>query len=242
MTAATRTRSTRSVTLSHAAGSDASAPTTTAAAETTAPPDDIDPAAEQDAAEDALLVLSDFPAGWSEVPNAEPTEEEADYRRRTAECIGSEGPGIGDLGGAIASTGDFTSPSEETVAETVSFAPSVAEAEDFIVRFAAPDVAECFGEAAADLADGQLRSGMTLGEVTVARLNVSEVGDEAVAYRVTVPVLSGEWTVNLYADLVLVRYGRTVVGLAFQSELSPFIFEDTERYVALAAERLAAVS
>ena len=85
-------------------------------------------------------------------------------------------------------------------------------------------------------------SGMTLGDVTVARLNVSEVGDEAVAYRVTVPVLSGEWTVNLYADLVLVRSGRTVVGLAFQSELSPFFFEDTERYVALAAERLAAAS
>ena len=114
------------------------APTTTAAPETTAPPNaSIDPATDQGAAKDALLVLSDFPAGWSEVPNAEPTDEEADYRRRTAECIGSDRR-IGDLGGATASTGDFTSPSEETVAENVSFAPSVAEPEDLIARFAAP--------------------------------------------------------------------------------------------------------
>ena len=158
MTAATRTRSTRSVTLSHAAGSDAErADDHGGSRDHRTSRRTIDPAAEQEAAEDALLVLSDFPAGWSEVPDAEPTEEEADYQRRTAECIGSDRARIGDLGGAIASTGDFTSPSEETVAETVSFAPSVAEAEDFIVRFAAPDVAECFGEAAADLVDGQLR-------------------------------------------------------------------------------------
>jgi len=210
---------------------------------TTAPPDaSIDPAADQDAAEDALLVLSDFPAGWSEVPDAEPTEEEADYLRRTAECIGSDRLRLIDLGGAIAATGDFTSPSEETVSETVSFAPSVAEAEDLMVRFAAPDVAECFGDVTADLVDGQLQGEMTLGDVTVARLNVSEVGDEVVAYRVTVPVNSGGSTVDVYVDLVLVRSGRAVAGLVFQSEFSPFFIEDTERYVAVAADRLAAAS
>ena len=83
---------------------------------------------------------------------------------------------------------------------------------------------------------------MTLGDVTVARLNVFEVGDEVIAYRVTVPVNSGRSTVSVFADLVLVRSGRAVASLAFQSELSPFFIEDTERYVALAADRLAAAS
>ena len=109
-------------------------------------------------------------------------------------------------------------------------------------RFAAPDVAECFGHVTADLVDGRLQSGMTLRDVTIARLYVSEVGDEVVAYRVTVPVDTGGSTVSVYADLVLVRSGRAVAGMAFQSEFSPFVTEDTERYIALAAERLAVAS
>jgi hypothetical protein len=207
------------------------------------PPDaSIDPDADQVAAEHALFRLSDFPAGWSEVPDTEPTEQ-ADYQRRTAECVGSDRSRLVDLGGANASTGVFTTPTEETISETVSFGPSVAEAEDLLGRFAAPNVAECFGDVTADLVDGRLQSGMTLGDVTVARLNVAEAGDQVVAYRVTIPVNNGGSTVNVYADLVLVRSGRAVAGLAFQSQSpQPFVTEVIDQYVALATEQLAAAS
>ena len=44
--------------------------------------------AEQAAAEAALLVLSDFPAGWTEEPEEEPTEQELAYQATVAECAG----------------------------------------------------------------------------------------------------------------------------------------------------------
>jgi hypothetical protein len=43
-------------------------------------------------------------------------------------------------------------------------------------------------------------------------------------------------------DVILVRAGRGLAGLFFQSELHPFPVEDTEQHVALAAERLDQVS
>jgi hypothetical protein len=56
---------------------------------------------------------------------------------------------------------------------------------------------------------------------------------------VTVPVESdGTSLGEVYTDVILIRAGRRLAGLFFQSELRPFPVEDTEQYVALAAERL----
>jgi hypothetical protein len=82
-----------------------------------------------------------------------------------------------------------------------------------------------------------------VGEITVAPLNVSSVGDETVAYRVTVPLESdGTSLGEVYTDVILVRVGRALAGLFFQSQLHPFPAADTERYAALAADRLGQVS
>ena len=219
----------------------------------TEPTSSIDSAADQAALEAALLVLADFPAGWSEIPLADLTDAQREPQRRNAACVGVKSPRVVDFGGAVAETGDFTNSSGEAVSETAGMASSIGEAEQRMARIAGPDVAECFRGVTRDALQGQLEDpptpaqafpeGTTLLDVTVTPLNVSPAGDEVVAYRVTVSLmLDAGTTVDLYLDLVAVRSGRAIAGLEFQSELTPFDIEDAERYIALAAERLSEAS
>jgi hypothetical protein len=230
---------------STSASSESSVGTDTTTVSTESPPSSrpptssIDVDADQAAAEAALLVLADFPSGWSEIPESD-TEAQQNVQAQIAECAGAEEPRAVDFGGASVETGTFTSPSDESVEHTVGVAGSASEAEERMAGLAAPDFATCVhGVYENYFEDQPLPEDATVGELTVARLNVSPVGDETIAYRVTVPVDLGSSTVEVYADVVAVRSGRAVAGLAFGSELAPFPTEDVERYVALAAERLA---
>jgi hypothetical protein len=203
------------------------------------PTSSIDVEADQADAEAALLVLADFPMGWSETPESD-TEAQQNVQAQIAECAGAEEPRAVDFGGASAETGTFTSPADESVEHTVGVAGSASEAEERMKGLAAPDFATCVhGVYENYFEDQPLPEDATVGELTVALLNVSPVGDETIAYRVTVPVDVGGSTVEVYADVVAVRSGRAVAGLTFGSELAPFPRDDVEKYVALAAERLA---
>jgi hypothetical protein len=203
------------------------------------PTSSIDVEADQADAEAALLVLADFPTGWSETPESD-TEAQQNVQAQIAECAGAEEPRAVDFGGASAETGTFTSPADESVEHTVGVAGSASEAEERMKGLAAPDFATCVhGVYENYFEDQPLPEDATVGELTVALLNVSPVGDETIAYRVTVPVDVGGSTVEVYADVVAVRSGRAVAGLTFGSELAPFPRDDVEKYVALAAERLA---
>ena len=191
-------------------------------------------------AEAALLVLADFPSGWSQVPEADDTDANDEVKQQVASCAGADGESVIDVGGALARTGTFTSPSDDQVAEAaVSVATSVDVAENRVAAFADPKFASCARDVYQDWAqDAVSANDAEVGEITVAPLNVSSVGDETVAYRVTVPVQSdGTSLGEVYTDVILVRAGRGLAGLFFQSELRPPV-EDTEQYVALAAERL----
>ncbi len=215
--------------------------TTSAADESTAVETSTSSDDDEAAAEQALLRLADFPSGWTEQP-VETTEQQAETQRKNAECIGSDRPTTNDLGGAIAKTGDFTAPSTDAIRNSVSFAASEDESIAYMDALGGDTVADCFstvtGEAAKDV---EFENGAKITDVTVAPLNVTAVGDDAIGYRVTVEVEVNNNTLNQYLDLVAVRVGRAVTSLQYQSVLTMPTTEDVDHYTALAAERLAAV-
>jgi len=227
-------------------GDDGSGPTSSDRVQSTDAPDPRDAAAlaaDKALAESSLLVLADFPAGWSEVPSVDvegPEQEIASCLGRTRRIGGGE---------ASAETGDFTSPADDDVAEAVEIAASEDEAIAVVSALNGPDVPAClqgvYRDFVQDLIDNppdqasELPEGTTLGDLTVARLNVTSVGDETSALRVSVPiVLKAGTTITQYIDMVVVRSGRALAVVAFNSTLSPFPTEDIDEYVGIAASRL----
>lgn len=197
-------------------------------------------------AEAALLRLSDFPSGWSEVPDTEEevSDELNDAQLELAACFGSETESLLDFSPANAETGDFTSPDDDVVSNTVSVSDQAA-AEDFMDRYGADGVAECLTEASAKVVEvgfsetDDVPDDLTLGTVTVGRLNLTPVGDELVAYRITIPLSAGGLQVEVYLDLIAVRVERGVSGISVESLVFPMNASEIEEYVAIAAERLA---
>lgn len=215
-------------------------PTDTSESSTTAHPD-------QPAAEAALLMIDDFPAGWIEVPEAERTPLAIESQRRIAECAGGEGDRLLDLGGALAESGNFKGPDNEAVEESVAIVEE-AVAEDMVARFTAPGVGECFADAMQQTLDAMITSpsdptesfpGDTeLGKVTVEPLQVPAVGDDAAGYRIVVPLTTQGISFDIILDAVVIRSAGALAGVSFQSVLEPFATEDIDHYVELAAERL----
>ena len=204
----------------------------------TAPAPSIDVAADQAAAEAARLVLTDFDVGWSEVAQDKDDATDTVVKRRVAECAGVNAPTAADFGGALAETGYFTSPSGDSVAESVSFAGSLDEAVERMAHFAAPEFAACIQQVYEEFIPAKLGSGAKLKSLTVAKLNVTPAGDEMVAFRVTITAGKSGLTVDLYADIIVIRSGRIIASPTFQAQFSPFDIDETERLVALAADRL----
>jgi hypothetical protein len=202
---------------------------------------------EQAAAEATLLVLTDFPEGWSEEVEAEPTEQELAYREAVANCAGGTGTDLLDLGGVHAQTGDFVGPADQSVEQSVEIVdPAVAE--DFMQRFGDPEVEACFGEAIRTFvienlenppeSSDSLPAGIIVGEITLEPLELAPVGDEAIGYRVTVPLTVSGVAVDSYIDIVAVRVGGSLAGITFQSVFEPFPDEERENVLTVAAGRL----
>jgi hypothetical protein len=111
-------------------------------AETVAEEQDIE--ADQAAAEAALLVLSDFPAGWSEVPDTQEDDEE--FSRRLAECFGASGTEVIEAE-ARAETGRFTDPDDGSqVFEVVGLMASVDASAATMAGIGGDDVTLCLTE------------------------------------------------------------------------------------------------
>jgi hypothetical protein len=198
----------------------------------------VDTAADQAAAQAALLDLEDFEPGWTESPDS--NDQDAATQRAIAKCAGVDAPGVIDFGGALARTGDFTGPDGYIVDEVVSLAPSADEATARLDGVASAEFIPCVEAIyVAFLNDQFAAQGVTVEKVELARLNVTQRGDQTVAYRVTVNVSRGTASQLVYVDIVALRSGRGVAGLNFRTQDAPVSTTDFEQYVALAEEKLA---
>ena len=138
----------------------------------------------------------------AEVPAEDESDDDEDVGREVAACVGVEGDKLIDVGGAEASTGDFSDPEEDvTISEQVGIAATADEAAAALAASEAPGVTACIQDAyrgfVSDLIENpetpadSLPEGASVGEVTWGRLNVAPVGDQLVAYRVTMPISNG---------------------------------------------------
>lgn len=202
-----------------------------------------DVAADASAAENALLTLSDFPAGWSEEPAEDDDPSNEALQNRVRDCFGPTSAELFDAD-ASAETGKFTDPADDsTIDQRITITATVDLAEAFMAAASADGVAECLTAAYRDelpavLAEAQGTEGYEVGDITAATLNVGDIGEESVAYRVTVPINVQFLTVSLIGDVVLVRKGRSVSGLNFISDTDPTPIEEITQYTTLAASRL----
>ncbi len=227
-----------------AGGASALAPATaTATTPPTEPATTVEGQAEANA---ALLVLSDFPTGWTEEPEEEPTAQELDYQAQIAECAGGSG-NLFDLGGPRAQTPDFVGPDDQRVEQSVTIVDA-AIAEDFIARFTAPGVDTCIRDAARAFVAESIESpadpseslpgAVQIGDVTIGDVLLPPAGDELVAYRVTVPLTVSGVDVDAFVDVVVVRSGGSLSGFTFQSVFEPFPADEVDHYVDVVVERL----
>lgn len=210
-----------------------------ASSDSTIPGQDV--AADQSTAEAALLTLADFPAGWSEVPSEDDDEATVALQRRAAACSDSSGDTLLDFP-AKASTGDFTNPEDDSsVSGTVAIAPSDDEAAAVVSGIMGSDTPSCLDDVYTEFFDGEadLPNGTSLSDLTVAPLNVTSVGDEVAALRVTATLDVSGIQIDVVTDQVVVRVGRSLAGLSFYSQQSPTSIERIDEYLGLAASRLA---
>jgi hypothetical protein len=217
--------------------------TDTVAPSSTAPAAGSASDADQPAAEASLLRLSDFPSGWTAQPAESRTDAQDEANRKLASCAGVSGTSMIDFGGALARSDDFASGSQtDQVNSVVAVAASADDARKRIADLGAPAVATCMHDVyEAALEDALSSEDVTVGDLTVARLNVAPAGDEDIAFRITVPVeQNGAAAGTVFVDLVAVRVGRGVSGLMAQAQDSPMTSDDTDRLVGITADRMKA--
>jgi hypothetical protein len=225
-----------------ACGSDSTGSTTATSEPASATTEATEHAIEADtaAAEAALLVVSDFPAGWTETPSVEdPANDERN--RLLADCLGLDRPSIGDSP-ANARTGDFTSPARDIeISQIIGLEAAEQDAVDIIESFGDPDTPTCFAEVYSDaLAESAaLGEGVKVGgEITVTPVSVARAGDGTAALRVTVPLASEGSEIDVFADAVIVRVGRSLSFMFFASQGTPVDTGTIDECAAVAASRM----
>ncbi len=203
-------------------------------ATTNAPAQDV--GADSAAAQAAVLTLADFPEGWTEAPADGAAKSEIDGR--LAECVGV------DSSGAVAATGDFSSPDGSLViSESVGVQATESDARLVVARLTNPEVPECVAAAyaelgAAALSPGAIAEGAEIGEVTATRLAVGSAGDATQAIRVIIPVTSDGVAGQLTVDQVVVRSGRSLATISFEGRVEATPVETIDEIATVTASRL----
>ena len=202
----------------------------------------VDTAADQQAAEDAILVLSDMPAEWVDTDDdAGDAHEDADvaYDEAFAECLGVDI----SLIESDESDGDATADSafeppdgNATVRSDVQVNPTVSETQALITALTGDGVATCFQESLEAFVDASGAAGV--GEVSVEPLELGQVGDQSVAVRVTFPIETDEGATVLVSDAVIAAKGRAIVQMEFGTEAQPFAAAEALRLTELVLDRI----
>ena len=201
--------------------------------------DEPDPR-DQAIADAALLTLKDFPAGW-EAASPEGDEDDREGQEKIAECVGVEYDELYDDTNAEATSPDFTNDMDEEVSVEVSVGDEDRAKRAFEIA-AQPEFRECLAEGMNDEiqanADEDGANGVEVGDATLNELSFPALGDESLAFRMTIPISASGMDFDAVIDFVGVRVGRaqtqlTSFGVGTQLPTDEFV-----RYTKLAVKRL----
>lgn len=207
--------------------------TTAAPAATTAAPASSDVAHDKALGEAAILRLSDFPSGWTSTP-ATTDNSSAAEDQKLATCLGVSVSEINREGPADVKSPDFNEPAGSSgpgnaqVSGGVGYEASADKINSSFKLFAGDKMAPCLNSVLSQVfADAIKKSGgdtsqVTVGNSTVAKFDFPTVGDNTVAYRVTVPISAAGQSLTAYVDFVVATKGRAGFDESFENLGTPF--------------------
>jgi hypothetical protein len=174
---------------------------------------------DQRLADQAVLTLDDLPPGWREEAAAEdleaPDADECDDIRR-AQTLADEGERAHskfERGGSGVESG-------------VAVFANQTLAEEAFELYTSGNVEGCF-EASLDAALREARIGAGSDSPEALAVNIGDsaagdYGDENVAYQLVATIRTESLTVDVYIDVDIVRVGRSVALLSYESEVDTF--------------------
>jgi hypothetical protein len=183
----------------------------------------VDVAADQQIADSSILSLDDLPPGWESSPPEDDDKEEEELDRQFAECLDVDPDVFADNEAQAESS--FASADDEEITSEVSFEPSVEEVAETMELIRREDMPGCYARIVQDGIAREVAASeddIDVGEVTVNEMSFEDLGDDSIAFRVTVPFSSGDLDGELYFDVVTVAVGRAGINMTFQSTLTPF--------------------
>lgn len=191
----------------------------------------------------ALLRLSDFPTGWTSQPRQSKSSTEPQLDESVARCMGVNPAALKARSSAEVESPKFSEGQKEATNQ-VAVEPSIVAAQKRLARFQLPQAPSCLQSAISAAVEYRLHhareklpSGVSIGSPTVAQMSFPRIGDQGVAYRVTI-MLKSTANVTFYIDLVAFRKGRVYVSMSFRDILSPFNGAEEERLTKLTVHRL----
>lgn len=197
---------------------------TTAPDSTTTAPAGDEPAAAgtPEAAEAAVVAISDLPTGWAARPDAEALDVEPIWQDLLA-CGGVTDPSGGETARATSPT--FLVDLGTQVTSTVMYFDSPERAAALAAALAGDEVLACAPDVflAALVANNPPEFGFS--DVAVAPLAFDGGGETTVAYRVTGTRSINDLTFPFFQDLVVAFDGESVSRLLFTNPGAPFAEE-----------------
>lgn len=195
-------------------------------------------AADQAIAEDALLVLEDFPAGWQ----AQTSDDESELNKHEiAECIGVEYDELYDDSSADAESRTFISPEDVEVDHEIDIAADEAWATTAFEIASGDAFRACVAEEMEKVlikAFEEEEGDVELGELAVNEMSFDSFGDATTALRVTIPFETQGFSLEATLDIVAVRVGRGQSVVTVSATGSGLDSDELAELVALGSERL----
>jgi hypothetical protein len=185
----------------------------------TAADSDDEPAGDdedQALAEDAVLKLSDFEAGW----RADEPGEDDDGGFEDCE-------GFGELDKTAEADSKKFVRDDAEVENTVVLTPDEGQADGFMQLIREEATVECLRDGVEETIADNVKDDPAIADnfddisVKVGPASVGQHGDDAAGFQIVV-TLEGALSVDLYADFVFVRKGRALTFFSFVDVFGPF--------------------
>lgn len=194
---------------------------------------------DQEAVEAAQLRAADLDGEWEERPATE--AEIPESQRRIADCLGEDPEVLYPTDEPQSKSPTFTSPEDQEVSSEVDVAPTLDAASARFDALTSRRAGDCIGaELQRYLEEDDPFQGqpVAVGDVTIDRLPVDDVGEESTAFRVSVPLAAGGNEVAVHLDYVLARAGRALISVRASSLFEPFPADELQQLAGRVVDRI----
>jgi hypothetical protein len=177
----------------------------------------------------ALLHLADFPTGWT-VSARRNEKKQPKLEQQLAACLHVAPSLVNESDPAEVRSPDFKQPRGAEISNTVTVTPTPDVAAKQFTVFTEAQTAPCLRNAIQQElrstlshpeAGQKIPAGVSFGQATVEQMSFTSVGDQSIAYRVSLSLSAKTLHLPLYFDAVLIRVGRADTALSFTSVLLP---------------------